>query len=287
MSVHTLAAEQVTEPIAGHGEGPVWCPADERLRWVDMLAGDLLALDPGSGAVSRTKVSSVLAVVRPRAGGGLVLAVERGFALMDADGALRVLPELWSSGPVRMNDGGCDARGRFYAGSIAVGEHHGQGSLYRLDPQTLGATPVLEGVTVSNGLAFSRDGGTAFYVDTDTRRIDIFAVNADGELTRRRPFVTIPAAQGHPDGLCLDAQGGVWVALWDGGAVHRYGPDGELDTVVTVPVDRPTACCFGGPDLGDLYITTSRPGSDDPTPAGALFRVRPGVTGFPDHTFAG
>jgi len=282
-----IVAERVTDPVAGHGEGPAWDAASGLLHWVDMHAGDLLSLEPSSGAVTRTPVSSVVCAVRPRRGGGLVLAVERGFALLDPGGtAPRVLPELWAAGPVRMNDGACDPRGRFYCGSMAVDEHRGQGRLYRLDPD-LSATVVLDGLTISNGLAWSRDGGTAYYVDSATQRIDAFTVDAAGDLVDRRPFATVPASAGVPDGLCLDAEGGVWVALWDGGAVHRYGPDGALDAVVPVPVARPTACTFGGPDLADLYITTSRPAAGDPAPSGALFRARPGVTGFPDYAFAG
>jgi len=181
-----------------------------------------------------------------------------------------------------MNDGGCDPLGRFYCGSMATDESTGAGKLYRLDAD-LTVTVVLDGVTISNGLAWSRDGGTAYYVDSATQRIDQFT----GDLADRRPFVTVPKEAGTPDGLCLDAEGGVWVALWDGGAVHRYGPDGSLDAVIPMPVTRPTACAFGGPDLADLYITTSRPSADDPKPSGALFRARPGVTGFADYGFAG
>jgi sugar lactone lactonase YvrE len=278
-----INVEQVTDRLAGHGEGPAWDAATGRLHWVDMLAGDMLSIDPDGGAVTRTPVSSVVCAIRPRREGGLVLAVERGFALLDPGAtAPRILPELWPAGSVRMNDGGCDPLGRFYCGSMATDESTGAGKLYRLDAD-LTVTVVLDGVTISNGLAWSRDGGTAYYVDSATQRIDLF----DADLTNRRPFVTVPKEAGTPDGLCLDAEGGVWVALWDGGAVHRYGPDGSLDAVIPMPVARPTACAFGGPDLADLYITTSRPSADDPTPSGALFRARPGVTGFADYGFAG
>jgi sugar lactone lactonase YvrE len=282
-----INVEQVTDRLAGHGEGPAWDAATGRLHWVDMLAGDMLSLVPGDGAVTRTPISSVVCAIRPRRAGGLVLAVERGFALLDpgAD-APRILPELWPANAIRMNDGGCDPQGRFYCGSMATDDRPGAGKLYRLDPD-LTVTVVLDEVSISNGLAWSRDGGTAYYVDSGTQRIDLFSVDAAGELVDRRPFVTVPAEVGTPDGLCLDAEGGVWVALWDGGAVHRYGPDGSLDAVIPMPVARPTACAFGGPDLADLYITTSRPSADDPAPSGALFRARPGVTGFADWEFAG
>ncbi|MDG4825759.1 SMP-30/gluconolactonase/LRE family protein [Asanoa sp. WMMD1127] len=282
-----IDVEQVTDRLAGHGEGPAWDAATGRLHWVDMMAGDMLSLAPGDGAVTRTPVSSVVCAIRPRRGGGLVLAVERGFALLDpGSSAPRILPEVWSDETVRMNDGGCDPRGRFYCGSMATDERPGGGALYRLDPD-LSVTVVLEGVSISNGLAWTRDGGTAYYVDSGTQRIDLFTVDGAGELVDRRPFVTVPAEVGTPDGLCLDAEGGVWVALWDGAAVHRYDADGELAAVIPMPVARPTACAFGGPSLDELYITTSRQGPDDPEPSGALFRARPGVTGFADYRFAG
>ncbi|WP_052810221.1 SMP-30/gluconolactonase/LRE family protein [Streptomonospora alba] len=286
---HRFHAQPVDAPRAHHGEGPVWCPDEGLLRWVDMLAGDVLGLAPADGARPRLHVGEVAAAVRPRHGGGLVAAVERGFALVEpVTGAVRALPELWSDTGVRMNEGGCDPRGRFYCGSMAYDETPGGGALYRLDPD-LGVTRVLDGVTISNGLVWTPAGDRAYYVDTPTRRIDCFAITSAGELGQRSTFAEIPAGAGNPDGLCLDAEGGVWVALWDGAAVRRYTPSGEVDTVVEVPVPRPTACTFGGPDLTDLYITTSAVGVDTARwpRAGALFRVRPGARGVPTAGFAG
>ncbi|WP_328345240.1 SMP-30/gluconolactonase/LRE family protein [Micromonospora sp. NBC_00421] len=282
------ALAQVTSPVAEHGEGPVWCPADKRLRWVDMLVGDILTLDPVTGVITRRHVAPVVAAVRPRSGGGLVAAVERGFALL-TDDAVELLPENWSDPSIRMNDGGCDPLGRFYCGSMAYDAAPGRAALHRLGPDGAVET-VLTGLTVSNGLAWTRDGSTAWYVDSATHRIDTFAFDpTTGELHDRRPVVAVPPQVGTPDGLCLDVEGGVWVALWDGGAVHRYASDGRLTAVVELPVRRPTACAFGGPDHADLYITTSRHGlpADDRSPAGALFRIRPEVPGFPDYTFVG
>ncbi|MFI7432217.1 SMP-30/gluconolactonase/LRE family protein [Micromonospora haikouensis] len=282
------AVEQVTPPVAGHGEGPVWCPADQRLRWVDMLVGDILALDPATGVVTRRHVAPVVAALRPRSAGGLVVAVERGFALL-RDDTVQLLPEVWSNPSIRMNDGACDPLGRFYCGSMAYDAAPGRAALHRLAADGTVET-VLTGLTVSNGLAWTRDGDAAWYVDSATQRLDVFAFDpATGELRDRRPVVAVPPAAGTPDGLCLDSEGGAWVALWDGGAVHRYAPDGRLTAVVELPVRRPTACAFGGPDHADLYVTSSRLGlpADDRSPAGALFRFRPEVPGFPAHPFAG
>ncbi len=279
--------DQVTGPVAAHGEGPVWAPEWPGVRWVDMLAGDVLELD--GGEVRRHHVGAVAAALRPGTGGGVVLALERGFAL--ADGALtavRPLPEVWTDPGVRMNDGGCDPDGRFYCGSMAYDGTPGAGALHRLDPDG-SVTTVLTGVTVSNGLAWSPDGGTAYYVDTPTGRIDAFDYTAAAGLTHRRTVVTIPAEVGSPDGLTVDAEGNLWVALWGGGAVHCYTPDGEQVARAGFPVTQVTACAFGGPDLDELYVTTSRQGVEEGTQpeAGSLFRLRPGVRGLPAHRFSG
>ncbi len=284
------AIEQVTEPLAHHGEGPVWDAAVGAMHWVDMLAGDLLSLGADERVTRRHLAAEVLGAVRPRAGGGLVLGVERGFALLDPDATTpRLLPPVWTDTSVRMNDGACDARGRFYCGSMAYDEAPGRGKLYRLDPD--GSTAVvLEGSTISNGLAWTPDGSLAYYVDTPTQRVDVLTVDSEtGDFVDRRPLVTIPSEQGAPDGLTLDAEGCVWVALWGGRAVHRYTADGRLDAVVEIPASKVTACAFGGPELSDLYVTTSREGVDpaDEPLAGALFRCRPGVRGVEVHTFAG
>ncbi|GAA0545678.1 SMP-30/gluconolactonase/LRE family protein [Actinomadura livida] len=279
-----MKAEQITDPVAYHGEGPVWSDAWGGLRWLDMLAGDVLSL-ASDGTVARRNVGTVVAAIRPRRRGGAVLAVERGFALEDADGAITSMPPLWNHDRVRMNEGGCDPDGRFYCGSMAYDQREGAASVYRLDPD--GSTAVvLDGVTISNGLEWSPDGARAYYVDTATERIDVFDYDRERGLTGRRPFA---AALPGPDGLTVDEEGGVWVALYNGGSVRRYAPDGGLDQVVDVPVSKATACTFGGPGLDRLFITTSRenldPGAEPE--AGALFACTPGVRGVPAREFAG
>jgi sugar lactone lactonase YvrE len=282
------AAEQVTGPVAHHGEGPIWDEQAGAVRWVDMLAGDVLALDR-SGAVSRRHVAAVVAALRPRRAGGFVLAVERGFALASADlREVRALPEVWDDPMVRMNDGGCDPQGRFYCGTMAYDATPGAGRLYQLDAQRR-VRVALDDVTVSNGLVWSPDGQKVYYVDTATQRVDTFDFDPrDGAFHDRRIVVEIEPALGGPDGMAIDAEGGLWVALWDGAAVHRYTMDGQLDAVLDLPTPRVTACTFGGPDLADLYITTSRLGLDDSDPAaGALFVARPGVRGELPLAYAG
>jgi sugar lactone lactonase YvrE len=282
-----VRAEQVTGSVAYHGEGPVWSERWDGLRWVDMLAGDILSL-VADGTINRRHVGRVAAALRPRRRGGAVIGVERAFALEDADGTLTHLDELWSDTNVRMNEGGCDPDGRFYCGSMAYDQQPGAGALYRLDPDG-SVRVVLENVTISNGLEWSPDGSRAYYNDSPTQRIDIFDYDGESGLTGRRPFAEIPAQAGGPDGLTIDEQGGVWVALYGGGAVRRYTPEGVLDEVIEVPAKMVTACTFGGQNQSQLFITTSREGlepGEDPL-AGSLFRSAVGVAGLPVRGFAG
>jgi sugar lactone lactonase YvrE len=276
--------DQITDVVTYHGEGPVWSARWGGLRWVDMLAGDVLALE-ADGTVARRHVGEIAAAVRPRQGGGAVIGIERGFALEEPDSAVRPLEDVWSDRSLRMNEGGCDPDGRFYCGSMAYDQRPGAASLYRLDPDRT-VRIVLDGVTVSNGLEWSPDGALAYYNDTATYSIAVFDYDRDAGLTGRRVFAS---RENRPDGLTVDAEGGVWTALSDGGAVRRYTPEGQLDAVIDVPARKVTACTFGGDRLDELFITTSREGlgPGDDRLAGALFRAVPGITGVPVREFAG
>lgn len=321
-----LSAEPVTAVCTEHGEGAVWDAARGVLWFVDLLQGGLMQYRPpgagtpragtpdagtpggtSGGTVSRRVLGPVLACVRPRRSGGLVVALEQSFALLDeadlapaapefpdaAPAGMHVLPAAWQDAAGaprrRFNDGGCDPAGRFWMGTMAYDETPGAGMLLRLDPDG-SVTTVLDGVTISNGLSFAADGRSAYYVDTPTSRIDVLDVDPErGEVVGRRPFVQIPSEAGFPDGIATDAEGGVWVALWGGSAVRRYDADGRLDAVVDVPARQVTCPAFGGPDGTDLYVTTSRHGlapHEDPL-AGALFRVGAGVAGAPVLPFGG
>lgn len=280
-----MQVEQITEAIAFHGEGPVWSESWGGLRWVDMLAGDVLSLGP-DGTVGRRHVGEVVAALRPRRGGGAVLGLQRGFALEDPGGEVTALEELWSDAGVRMNEGGCDPDGRFYCGSMAYDKRKGGGSVYRLDPDG-SVRVVLEAVTISNGLEWDPSGTRAYYNDTDTFRTDVFDYDPDRGLVNRRTFVALDDAR--PDGLTVDSEGGVWVALSNKGAVRRYSETGTLDEVIELPVPKVTACTFGGPDLDQLFITTSRENIDTAAfpRAGALFVAQPQIKGIPAREFAG
>jgi sugar lactone lactonase YvrE len=281
-------AERFTVPCTFHGEGPCWDASNSRLLLVDMLAGAVVEVD-ADGRTRRWTLATVAAALRARRSGGYVLATENRFVLLAADLTKeRELPPVFTDPLVRMNDGGCDPQGRFYCGTMAYAETPGAGSLYRLDPD--GSVHVtLNGVTISNGLQWSRAGGSVFYADTPTGRVDRFDFDpASGAFTGRRTFTAIVGG-GNPDGMAIDEEDGIWVALWGGSAVHRYDRDGRLDLVLDLPVSNVTACAFGGPELRTLFITTSRQGlgpADQPD-AGAVFRYDAGVRGAPQHAFAG
>jgi sugar lactone lactonase YvrE len=292
-----MKLERVGEVRAKLAEGPLWDERAGRLWWVDPLEGLLYATTP-AGDTRQWKLSPEPTAVCLTGRGDLLLAVRDGFARFDpASGALQPLASIGSAGQrERMNDGGCDPAGRFWAGSMAEDLRPGGGALYRLDPD--GAlTRVLDGVGLSNGIGWSPDGRTLYYTDSLEYRIDQLDFDpSSGALARRRPFAQLSRAEGLPDGLTVDAEGFVWTALFGGSAVRRYAPDGRLDRVIDVPAAAVTSVAFGGRALDELYITTSSLAFDQPglpalgppsAEAGALLRCRPGVRGRAPHRFAG
>jgi sugar lactone lactonase YvrE len=276
-----MRSEQLTDVVTEHGEGPVFCPRWSGPRWVDMYAGDILELGP-DGGVRRRHVGPLAAVIRPRLAGGYLVVGERGLLLSDGDALdaeLEPLPDIWDDASVRMNEGGCDPAGSFYVGSMAYDQRPGAGRLYRITPERQ-VSVVVDSVTISNGLDWSPNGTRAYYNDTPTGRTDVFDWTVEEGLLNRRPFVT-DHRNGSPDGLTVDSEGGIWVALYGGSAVHRYDAAGVLDEVVEVPTSQVTAVAFAGPHLDRLIITTSRErmGSSPEPLAGAVFTALPGITG--------
>lgn len=280
--VRELRAQPLTGVVAEHGEGPVWDERRGRLVWVDMLAGALLVTDPVTGDTARHDLPSpVAAMARPAADGdGWLVVGER--ELFRADAGLSRFEQVGAlpvGDGVRANDGGCDPSGRLYVGTMAYDEAPGAGELFvrQLDGTVEQA---LSGVTISNGLSFGPEPSTAYYVDTPSQAVVQLSLDDRGHVASQRTVVDIPSEVGAPDGLAVDSAGGIWVALWGGGAVHRYTPDGRLDLRVGLPVPRVTSCAFGGPGLAELFITTSREGlPGDTGDAGAVFHCTPGWTG--------
>ena len=286
-----LEAEVAVSAQCRLGEGPVWDPDRGLLRWVDILAGSVHAIDPSTGARTRFDAGDAGGAVGLTRGGGLVLALADSFALAGADGQdlTRVPGFTIDRTAIRFNDGKPDPWGNFIAGTMAWDESgNPPGSLYRLAPDGV-VTELFGDVRLSNGLDWTDDQNLFYYSDTNIGRVDVFDTDPDtGALSGRRPFVTVP----EPDGLTLDAEGCVWLALWGSGELRRYTSDGRLDTVIRLPAWQVTSAAFGGPDLGTLFITTAREGltpaeqAEQPH-AGDIFACTPGVTGRPPFLFAG
>lgn len=267
------------------GEGPTWDPATGRLIWVDIVSARVHTYDPVSGRRTVMATEQHVGAAKPRAGGGLVVNLRDGIGLYDPDGAFRWLVHDPVPGR-RGNDAAVAPDGALWAGTMRYDGAADGGSLVRVAADGA-VTPVLPVAACANGIGWSPDGRLMYFIDTPTRRIDVF--DFDGEhAVNRRPFATVEEGAGFPDGLTVDAEGAVWAALWDGAAVRRYTPDGALDRIVALPVRRPTACAFGGAGLHDLYISTARTGLAAPHPlSGSLLVLPDAGQGLPQAAFAG
>jgi sugar lactone lactonase YvrE len=286
----TLDAEIAVPAQCELAEGPFWDAARGQLRWVDILRGQVHALDPVTAGHTWFETGGELGTAGLTRDGGLVLALSDHFALAGDDGAdLRRLGDFAVDGSVfRFNDGKPDPWGSFWAGTCTLADEGPPCALYRLAPDG-SVAELFGGVGLSNGLDWTDDRRTFYFADSHGGGVDAFATDPEtGALSGRRQFV--PVSGGLPDGLTLDAEGGLWLAVWGSGELRRYTPDGRLDTVVKLPVTQVTSAAFGGADLSTLYITTAR---ENFTPAevaaqphaGDIFACTPGVTGRPPYLF--
>ncbi len=270
------------------GEGPYWDAPRDRLLWVDIEAGHVLAHHV---AVATTEVlldhDDLVSAVLPHADGDLVLGLRDGVGRWDEqdEPTPRLILPLQADDPaVRCNDASVGPDGVLWIGTMHLPTSEPVAALYRVagGREDSDVEVVRDGLTISNGLGWSPDGRILHHVDTPTRRITDLHLDAAGRVVDTEVRATIPGGAGYPDGLAVDVEGGIWVALWEGGAVWRITPDGEVDTIVEVASTNVTSCAFAGPDLDVLYITTGGPevGSQG-RGAGALFAVRPGIAGVP------
>ena len=295
------SAEIVLDAGDQLGEGPFWDDLRGELLRVDISRGLVHGWDPSTGAAWRRECGGEVGAALPRAGAdGLVLAVGRRIVLdeiasrpPDARDRDRVLAQVEEDRPGnRFNDCKCDPSGRLWAGTMSGERAPREASLYRLAPGRE-IECVISGTTISNGLGWSPAGDRMYFIDSTTHRVDVFDYDAEsGEIAGRRPFAAIDQADGLPDGMTVDREGGVWVCLFGGGAVRRYGADGALDAVIGLPVTNPTSAVFGGPDLRTLYVTSARHRLSEEQltaepQAGAVLALEPGVTGLPGNRFAG
>ena len=276
------------------GEGPVWLPDERVLLWLDIKGQRLFRHDPATGAARSWSLPDRVGAVIPRTRGGYVLLAKRGVFTSDFPFEALV-PECHPDSDLpdnRFNDAKCDPAGRLWAGSMDDNETNASGRLYRFDSL---ASPVRvrSDVNLSNGLGWSPDGRVMYFVET--LRHVIWAHDYDvstGEAGQPRVFANVPAADGYPDGLCVDADGCVWLAHWGGARVTRFTPQGVVDRVVRLPVPQVASCAFGGAGLDTLYVTTAAVGLDQQALqaaplSGSLFAFQPGVKGLPVATFRG
>lgn len=290
--VDVWSAERVLPAAAVLGEGPLWDDGEHCLYWVDIELGEVHRFDPETRRDALViKLDRQVGAVGLREAGGLVLAVREGFATWQPGraGIDVVATPIGTSLDCRMNDGACDAAGRFWAGSMALQEDVlRRGSLYRLGTDGR-AVEVLAGVSLSNGIGWAPDGRTMYHVDTLAPTLSAYPFDeATGALGPPSALIEFTLDDGYPDGIAVDTEGCIWVARWLGSRVCRYSPVGELLGMVEVPTPLVTSCAFGGPRLDDLYITTASRDLD-PIPAGAgdLYLARTGIAGTAPHRFRG
>lgn len=275
-----ITVEALNVPAAALGEGPVWDSESETLLWVDIPGGTLLRTDPYTGITTALDVGPYPAFIYPAGPGQVLISHCWDLILVNEATAERtVLATLGTDPNARLNDAKVDAEGRVVIGAMVYpGKEGGPCDVLRTD-LAAGTTEVLaSGMTLSNGLDWNASRNLVYFVDTPTRRIDVFDVAADGTWSGRRTFVEIEEGAGNPDGLTLDAAGNIWVALFDGGAVRQYSPGGAILAHVEIPVPHVTSLCFGGPDLEDIFVTTASNRLDDENKhlfpdAGKVFRV--------------
>lgn len=287
--------ELIVDAKADLAEGPCWDRERKVLYWVDIVGKKVHMYDPNQLQSRTIEVGQYVGAVVPRKSGGLMLAMHHGFYSLDLETEALVPiadPEREKENN-RFNDGKCDASGRFWAGTMELDGKKGEGSLYCLD-RNLDVRTVLQNVSISNGLGWSPDHKTMYYIDTPTRQVAAFDYDLDtGTISNKRTVVSIPEGDGDPDGMTVDEEGMIWVAHWGGSRVSRWNPStGECLEEIPVPASQVTSCAFGGDHLDELYITTARLGLgqndrlNEPH-AGGLFRIKVNVRGLPSHPFAG
>ena len=274
------------------GEGPVWDSARQRLWWVDIEKCELHSFDPAANKDRAWPLPHRIGFAVPTNRGDLIVGTQRGLVRFAPEsGALATFADPENDLPEnRFNDAKCDSAGRLWAGTMAVSEEPNRGSLYRVDASLI-VTRMVENVGISNGIAWSPDGRTMFYIDSPTRRVDAFDFDpATGSLANRRTVIEV--ADGFPDGMCIDAAGNLWVALWGGWGVACFDPrTGAQLAKIEVPVEAVSSCCFGGDAWDELFITTASrdldaAGRAQQPLAGSIFVAKPGVRGMPAHHFA-
>lgn len=276
-----------------HGEGVLWNAADRRVWWTDIHGQAIWWYEPASRQSGSVALPDRLCAFAPRASGGWIMAFATGVELWSSHFRReRQVCAFEEENPhTRLNDGRTDRAGRFVVGGMNEGSGDADSAVIRVNAD-LSVETLFDGVSCANSTCFSPDGSVMYFADTPERRIRAYDYRGTGRFGSHRSFADMSEEPGLPDGSCVDDEGGVWNAEWEGGQVVRCGPDGRITHRVALPVPKATCCAFGGEDLSTLFITTSRLMStpDDVSRAplsGSLFAIRPGFRGVEDAPFAG
>lgn len=277
-------------------EGPGYHPDKNSILWVDIEAGIVNELDYASRINRQIVLGGKVGFAVYDSHGNIVAGTRDGLVRIDSrNGKVTAIANPEPDHPDnRFNDGKAGPDGNIWAGTMSIHEAEGAGSFYRLGADDLSVTSQFGGVTISNGLAWDASGSTFYYIDTPTMQIDAFDFDLEsGAISNRRTVIKIPEGVGYPDGMTIDDDGNLWVAMWAGWGVLKFNPGtGEIEEKIEVPVECVSACCFAGPGLDQLVITTSsrdlKTGDEASQPnAGSLFVAQPGVTGPAANVFAG
>ncbi|MBN1345352.1 MAG: SMP-30/gluconolactonase/LRE family protein [Phycisphaerae bacterium] len=265
------------------GEGPLWHPDEKRLYWVDIPTGRMFRYEPASGRHEQCYQGEMIGGFTVQEDGELLLFKDKGAIKTWRDGERKTLiEEIPAERETRFNDVGADPEGRVFCGTMSTDDRPGR--LFRLDPDgTL--TTVLEDVGCSNGIGYTPDRTRMYYTDSNKYEIYLFDYDrGSGAITNRRVFVKIPKELGLPDGMTVDADGYVWTAIWGGGCLIRFAPDGTEDRRLPLPANQVTCVTFAGEDYADMYVTTAggQNKAENGPGAGALFRFRLGIRGVPE-----
>jgi sugar lactone lactonase YvrE len=286
------STECIADVGANVGEGPVWVEREQALYWVDNKGSRVFRLGD-SGKLESFDMPLQVCCIAPRGSGGFIAGTDEGIAAIDFDGdRIDIIADPEEALPGnRFNDGKTDGQGRFWAGTMDNAEKDKSGSLYRLDPD-LGWTKADSGYHVTNRPAFDPSRRRMYHTDSALRTIFAFDLSDTGDLSNKRVFIQFGEEDGHPDGMTVDSDGNLWVCFWDGWCIRQISPDGDIVRKIEMPVQRPTSCCFGGPDLDRLYVTSASLGIDEDSLAmqpcaGGLFLVETGARGLAQVPFAG
>jgi len=289
----TSKIEQVVDAECTLGEGAIWDGAQQRLVFVDIEKHLVLLYDPVAGSLRSISAGQRVSTVVPRQDGQLLVALEKSVAVLNPDTeTFENVLEIEIDKPYnRFNDGKCDPAGRFWIGTMAMDMQPGKAGLYRID-KDYSVKRVLWNVTISNGIAWSPDHTRMYYIDTPTRKVDCFDYDPiSGDIDNRKTVIEVPASLGFPDGMTIDNQGNLWIAMFEGAAVTCWNPDdGRLVSTFPLPAKNATSCAFGGARLDELYVTTATfqmaPEEMHRYPqSGRVFRIRPGNMGVPCFVF--